>query len=234
MTAAIELRSLSKSDGGATVLDGLELSVAAGEAVAVVGPSGCGKTTLLRLIAGLEAPDDGEIHLAGRLVGRPGYSEAPHRRNVSFVFQVPALWPHMTVLQNVLFGLHRWPRHEAMARATDLLARMGLEELSRRYPDELSTGQSRRVALARSLAVRARCILLDEPFTNVDMALKQRLFDLIVEESEGTTVLLVTHEHGEAQRLTTRVLTMVDGRLAGPSPDGGHPSPQAPRSEATT
>ncbi len=210
---ALQVRDLAKAYGGQPVLAGVNLTLGWGETVAVVGPSGCGKTTLLRLIAGLDMPDDGEIRLNGRLASRKGQVLAPHERSIGFVFQEPALWPHMSVLQNVLFALRRRPRDEARARATALLDQMGIAALARRYPDQLSVGQARRVALARALAPRPDYLLLDEPLTSLDLALKDELVVLLRGESSHAAVVLVTHDPGEAHSLAQAVYALQGGRL---------------------
>jgi iron(III) transport system ATP-binding protein len=212
---AIAVRGLTRRYGSTTVLDGLDLEVATGEAVVIVGPSGSGKSTLLRLIAGLEMPDAGEIRLDGTVVSRPGWLLPPHRRGIGFVFQTAALWPHMTVAQNILFGLHGVPRSQARDRLRQVLAEMELDGLDRRYPDQLSVGQARRVALARALAPRPRYLLLDEPLTSLDPELKVHLLALIgaIAVDAQTTMVHVTHDAEEAERIGQRVLVLAGGTL---------------------
>jgi iron(III) transport system ATP-binding protein len=196
-------------------LDDVSLEVPDGDRLAIEGPSGSGKSTLLRLIAGLDLPDTGEVYLADRLASRSGWGLEPHRREVGFVFQSAALWPHMTVRQNVLFGLKRWPRPEAERRVEALLGQMWLGHLGRRYPDEVSGGEARRVALARTLAPRPRHLLLDEPLASLDPELKNELLALILSyaRDRGGTLLYVTHDRAEALAVAPRVLRLRAGRV---------------------
>ncbi len=218
----IVVKGLAKHFGDTTALSGVSLEIPDGDAVAVVGPSGSGKTTLLRLIAGLELPDQGEVYLDATLASRPGWALEPHRRGIGFVFQTPALWPHMTVAQNILFGMHGLPKPAARERLKNLLGRMGLVGFDRRYPDQLSAGQARRVALARALAPEPRILLLDEPLTNVDELLKAQLAALILEctSESGANVVYVTHDHSEARRIGRRALVLRGGQLIEEDPGG--------------
>lgn len=211
----IVTRGLVKRFGAALAVDGVNLDVAAGDLVALVGPSGSGKTTLLRLIAGLEVPDAGEVAIGGRMVSQPGFVREPHRRGIGFVFQSGALWPHMRVAQNILFALHGRPAAAARERLGELVAQMDLDGLGRRYPDQLSAGQARRVALARALAPEPAILLLDEPLTNVEPELKARLAALILAQAAqtGATVIHVTHDAAEARLIGRHVLAMRAGRL---------------------
>lgn len=213
----IAVTSLSRYYDGVRALEDVSFEIASGAALAVVGPSGSGKTTLLRLIAGLELPDSGEVHLDGCVVSRPGWALAPHRRGVGLVFQSPALWPHMTVAQNILFGLRGLPHAEARTRLEALLAQTGLKGLERRYPHQISGGQARRVALARALAPRPRFLLLDEPLTNLDARLKEEMLELILAAARdaAATLLYVTHQMEEATRVARRVLRLEAGRVFG-------------------
>jgi iron(III) transport system ATP-binding protein len=211
----IEVRQVAKTYGESTVLASLSFEVPDGGSLAIMGPSGCGKTTLLRLIAGLEPPDEGEIYLGGRMVSSKKYLLPPYRREIGMVFQSPALWPHMTVAENVRYGLKGIPRGAAKERVEELLERMGIGELINRFPGEISGGQARRAALARALAPCPRYLLLDEPLTNVEAQLKEKLISLILEEKEkhGATLVCVTHERSEAQRLADRVVVLEGGLL---------------------
>ena len=211
----IETRQVAKKYGEVPVLAGISFSVPERGALAVMGPSGSGKTTLLRLIAGLEPPDEGEIRLGGRLASSNNFLLPPYRRDVGMVFQSPALWPHMTVAENVRYGLKGIPRGAAKERVEELLERMGIGELRNRFPGEISGGQARRVALARALAPRPRFLLLDEPLTNVEAQLKEKLILLIREEKEkhGATLVCVTHERSEAQRLAEQVVVLEGGLI---------------------
>jgi iron(III) transport system ATP-binding protein len=208
----IRLDGVTKRFGDTTAVDGASLCVERGEVVALLGPSGCGKTTLLRLIAGFERPDNGSVEVAERRVAGPGAWVPPEQRRVGMVFQDYALFPHLTVSENVGFGL---PRRERAARVTELLAVVGLDALGRRYPHELSGGQQQRVALARALAPSPELVLLDEPWSNVDPFLRESLRSEVAEiiRPLGVTVLLVTHDREEAFSLADRIALMRDGAV---------------------
>jgi ABC-type Fe3+/spermidine/putrescine transport system ATPase subunit len=205
----LSARKISKSFGSVRAVNTVSLDLDAGSTLVIRGASGSGKTTLLRLLAGLELPDEGEIWINGR----PGGSLPPHRRGMGFVFQSPALWPHLTVAGNILFGLAGRPRREARQRLEQLLERTGLAGLGKRYPDQLSGGQARRVALARALAPRPRCLLMDEPLTNLDGELKEKMLAFIQEETAGagSSLIYVTHDDAEACQLGDRVVVMAEG-----------------------
>jgi iron(III) transport system ATP-binding protein len=212
--AVVEVTGVRKAFGDATVLDGLDLVVEPGSVVALLGPSGCGKTTLLRSIAGLEAPESGEIRLNGRTVTGPGVFVPAERRNVGMVFQDWALFPHLSVGRNVGFGLSRAERRSG--RVEEALRLVDLAGFADRDPTRLSGGQRQRVALARALATRPSVLLLDEPFSNLDASLRvqvraevhQLLTDL------GITAVFVTHDQEEAFVVGDRVAVMLDGRIA--------------------
>jgi iron(III) transport system ATP-binding protein len=210
----IALRGVVKAFGTTRVLDGVDLEVAAGEGVVLLGPSGCGKTTVLRLVAGLDLPDAGEVLIDGEVVSQPGLAVAPHRRGIGFAFQRSALWPHLTVAGNVAFALDGSPRGETRRRVGEMLERLGLDGLGGRYPDQLSGGQARRVGLARALVAERPILLLDEPLTNIEPDLKTRLLDEITAQRErtGASVLYVTHDADEASGAGTRVLRIETGR----------------------
>ena len=213
----IRIRDLVKRWGDRAVADKLALCVAPGEAVAIVGPSGSGKTTLLRMIAGLELPEAGEIRLGGRRVDQ---RDAPHTRGLAFLFQTAALWPHMTVAENVLFGLDDLPRAERRTRVDLLLERVGLSGFADRYPAGLSGGEARRVALVRALAPRRAILLLDEPTSNLNPELREAINVLVGEEraAGGTTLVVATHDQADVTRLAGRRLILDDGRLAEAEP----------------
>ena len=212
----LELYAICCRYGQQTVVPSLSLTVEAGELVSLLGPSGCGKTTVLRAIAGFEPIYAGAIRLHGRQVAQPGLQLPPEQRGLGMVFQDYALFPHLTVAQNVAFGLHRWSADQARAAVARLLALVGLEAWTARYPHELSGGQQQRVALARALAPRPALLLLDEPFSNLDVDLRERLSlevrDLL--RHEGTTGLLVTHDQHEAFAVSDRVAVLHQGRLS--------------------
>ena len=209
----VEIHDLWAGYGAETVLRGIELAVEPGELVAVLGPSGCGKTTLLRLIAGLEAPHRGTIAIAGRQVAGDGAWVPPERRQVGLVFQDGTLFPHLTAERNVRFGLRRGPARDD--RVKTCLERVGLWDKRHRYPDELSGGEQQRVALARAMAPEPSVILLDEPFASLDAGLRQGLREELREvlDAAGMTAVLVTHDQEEAFSVADRVAVMREGSL---------------------
>jgi iron(III) transport system ATP-binding protein len=196
-------------------VDRASFGLAAGEMGVLIGPSGCGKTTLLRAVAGLEPVTAGEIRLAGSVVSRAGFAVPPESRRIGMVFQDYALFPHLTVADNVRFGLHGWSRSEQAARVKDVLQLVGLASSANRYPHELSGGQQQRVALARALAPQPQLLLLDEPFSNLDVELRERLAHevrAILKEAQ-TTALFVTHDQMEAFAIGDVIGVMSQGRL---------------------
>lgn len=198
--------------GGRVVLDDVDLTVSAGELVALVGPSGCGKSTLLRVVAGLESAESGSVFLAGRNVT----AVSAEKRRVGLVFQDNALFGHLRVDRNVAFGLRHLPKRERALRVTEMLELVGLAHLARRYPHQLSGGEQQRVALARALAPAPDVVLLDEPFGALDEVLRGDLGwevkDILRRRS--TAAVLVTHDRQEALTLGDRVAVMEGGRLA--------------------
>jgi iron(III) transport system ATP-binding protein len=202
---------------GAPAVDRLSLRAEAGQVLALLGPSGCGKTTTLRLIAGFEMPDEGEIAIAGRVMteARRGISVPPEERGVGVVFQDYALFPHLTVADNVGFGLHALPRGERRDRVRAVLDLVGLLDFAPRYPHELSGGQQQRVAVARALAPAPALILLDEPFSNLDADLRSQMRDEVekVLRGTGTTAVFVTHDQEEAFTIADVVGVLNAGRL---------------------
>ncbi len=214
-TPALTLTNIHKQYGDVCAVQHLSLTVHAGELLTLVGPSGCGKSTLLRLITGLERPDTGSIAINGRVVAGDGVLLPPEARHVSLVFQDYALFPHMTIADNIMFGLQGWHRNERHQRVRDVLDLVQLPSIARRYPHELSGGQQQRVALARALAPRPAVVLLDEPFSNLDRALRSTLRDDVQAalQADHTTAILVTHDQEEALLLGDRVAVMQDGRL---------------------
>jgi iron(III) transport system ATP-binding protein len=198
--------------GRTQALSGFNLDVARGQVLALVGPSGCGKTTALRIIAGLEAPDQGTVEIGGRLVAGPGVNVAPEKRRVALVFQDFALFPHLTVEANVAYGL---PKGRMRGRVAELLALVRLDGLARRMPHELSGGQQQRVALARALASEPDLILLDEPFSNLDPSVREEVRGEVRQllRSVGITAIIVTHDQEEALSLAAEVAVMIDGAV---------------------
>jgi iron(III) transport system ATP-binding protein len=212
---SVRLEGVEKRFGDTHAVAGVDLDLREGELVAVLGPSGCGKTTLLRLIAGFEAPDAGTIAVGGELVAGAGRSVPPERRRIGMVFQDYALFPHLRVEANVGFGLARRSPADRRALTRDTLALVGLEQKADRYPHELSGGERQRVALARALAPQPEIVLLDEPFSSLDATLRadlRRDVETILREA-AATALLVTHDQEEALSLADRVAVMRDGRI---------------------
>ncbi|MDP2085709.1 MAG: ABC transporter ATP-binding protein [Gemmobacter sp.] len=215
--ARIELSGVTRRFDAVAAVDAVSLSVPAGAFFALLGPSGCGKTTLLRLIAGLDRPDAGQIALDGQVMAGAGVFVAPEARELGMVFQSYALWPHMTVAQNIRFGLalRGLGRSEEGARVSEALAMVGLDGMGDRLPHRLSGGQRQRVALARSLALRPRLILLDEPLANLDAHLRQQMLAEFrrLHGTLGIGFVLVTHDQDEAMAVATHVGVMSAGRL---------------------
>ena len=213
---AVTVRSLTKAFGAAEVLRGIELDVPEQSVTAILGPSGCGKTTLLRLIAGFEVPDSGEIQLGTRMVCGKGTFVGPQHRGVGYVPQEGALFPHLDVAHNITFGLRRGERRSGH-RVEELLDLVGLDPVVRqRFPHQLSGGQQQRVALARALAPGPSLILLDEPFSSLDAGLREGTGRAVVKalKATATTALLVTHDQAEALSLADQVAVMRNGTLA--------------------
>ncbi len=210
---AIRARSLTKHFGDAVALDRFSLDVWSGGILTLVGPSGCGKTTALRIMAGFETPESGTVEIHGRQVVGPSTMVAPDKRRVGMVFQDYALFPHMTVAKNVGYGVIGRPDDRALVR--DSIEMVGLAGLEERLPTELSGGQQQRVALARALAPNPDVILLDEPFSNLDASLRDRVrrdLRTIIAEA-GTTAVFVTHDQEEALAMSDMVAVMQRGRV---------------------
>ena len=212
----LELSSVSlQYDVGEFRIDDISLSLQEGELACILGPSGCGKSTLLRAIAGFQPIEQGQITLGGKSLSTPTHQVDPEQRGIGMVFQDHALFPHLTVAQNVGFGLHRLNAAEKQARITDWLEVVGLSDHAQQYPHELSGGQSQRVALARTLAPQPRLVLLDEPFSNLDTDLRGAL-GLEVRsllKQVNTTAIMVTHDQHDAFALGDQIAVMRAGRL---------------------
>jgi iron(III) transport system ATP-binding protein len=219
--AAVEFQSVSKRYGSVTALDSVSFTIAPATLVTLLGPSGCGKTTLLRLVAGLEAPSGGRIMIGGADVTLLPASE----RDVSMVFQSYALFPHMTVLENVCYGLRAlgMKQRQAAEKAAEKLSQVGLRGYERRLPSELSGGQQQRVAVARAIVLEPKVLLFDEPLSNLDAKLRRRVREEIheLQQSLLLTALYVTHDQQEALAISDRILVM---NVAGIAQDG---SPRA-------
>ena len=215
--AHISIKGLAKRFDAQNAVHGLDLDIEDREFVTLLGPSGCGKTTTLRLLAGLATPDAGEISIDGHVVSSPGHVLPPERRQMGMVFQSYALWPHMSVFENVAFGLTlKWvSRSEVRTRVQNALAMVGLEGLGERTPNALSGGQQQRVALARSLVTEPSILLLDEPLSNLDAKLRERMrFELKeLHRRTGITFVYVTHDQAEAMVLSDRIAVLNAGLL---------------------
>ena len=194
---------------------GVSLGLHAGDIGVLIGPSGCGKTTLLRAVAGLEPVSSGDIRLTKSVVSSATLSVPPEQRRIGMVFQDYALFPHLSVGRNVAFGIHQLPRAEQAARVAEVLQLVGLEGSENRYPHELSGGQQQRVALARALAPQPSMLLLDEPFSNLDVALRERLASEVrgILKAAGATALFVTHDQFEAFAIGDVIGVMHEGHL---------------------
>lgn len=211
----LTLKHIACQYGSQTVFQDLCLDIQAGELACLLGPSGCGKTTALRAIAGFEPITAGEIRLHNEVISRLNYTLAPEQRHIGMVFQDYALFPHQSVFNNVCFGIRKLARAEQRARVEKLLAIVGLSKYAQRYPHELSGGQQQRVALARALAPQPAMILLDEPFSNLDVDLRERLSlevrDIL--KDQAITGLLVTHDQHEAFALGDKIGVMSAGKI---------------------
>ncbi len=211
------LSGLTKAYGKLTVVDGVDLTLEEGEFVSLLGPSGCGKTTTLRMIAGFVDPTGGTILVDGNVLSAPGAVVPPERRGMSMIFQSYAIWPNMTVEENVAFGLRlrKLAREEVRRRTGEILEVVKLNHLAHRYPAELSGGQQQRVALARAIVVKPAVLLLDEPLSNLDANLREEMrFEIrrLHDEFRITTVY-VTHDQGEAMATSDRIAVMNAGRI---------------------
>jgi iron(III) transport system ATP-binding protein len=215
--AVVELDGVTKRFGALKAVDDFSLRVEHGLLVSLLGPSGCGKTTALRLVAGFLAPDGGSIKVGERLISAPGRVLPPERRNMSMIFQSYALWPHMTIAENVAYGLRlrRLPRAEIAQRVAAILAVTRLAALAERYPADISGGQQQRVALARALVVEPEILLLDEPLSNLDANLREEMrFEIRrLHDAYRYTTLYVTHDQAEAMTTADLIVVMNQGRI---------------------
>ncbi|PRY66892.1 iron(III) transport system ATP-binding protein [Vreelandella songnenensis] len=214
--AALSLSGVRHIFDTRQVVKGIDLEIAPGEVVCLLGPSGCGKTTLLRIAAGLEVLQEGQVSLEGRCIAAPGQRHVPpEKRGVGLAFQDSALFPHLSVLENVSFGLKHLPARARHEQALALLEQLGMAGYAQSYPHQLSGGQQQRVALARALAPRPQLMLLDEPFSSLDARLRDRIRDdtLHVLKKLGSATLLVTHDPEEAMFMADRIALMRDGRI---------------------
>jgi iron(III) transport system ATP-binding protein len=211
------LSGVARRFGSVTAVDDFNLTLAAGEFVSLLGPSGCGKTTTLRMIAGFLAPSAGTIALDGQVISSPGAALPPEKRNMSMIFQSYAIWPNMTVAQNVAFGLEvrKRPRAEVRQRVEQILDVVRMQHLRDRYPQELSGGQQQRVALARAIVVQPGVLLLDEPLSNLDANLREEMRYEIrrLHDEFRITTVYVTHDQAEAMVTSDRIAVMNQGRV---------------------
>src|SRR3989441_4681013 len=228
----VTIKGLTKRYGDLAALEGLDLRVEPGELVSLLGPSGCGKTTTLRLVAGFLRPEAGEIWVGDRCLSSPTSVVPPERRRMAMIFQSYALWPHMTVAQNITYGLRLKPgvpKAAREARVKEMLKVVQLAGYESRYPGELSGGQQQRVAVARALVVEPEILLLDEPLSNLDANLREEMrFEIRrLHETFGNTTLYVTHDQGEATVISDRIAVLKAGKVAqaGTAGDLHHPPP---------
>ena len=211
----LEIRNLRRAFEGRAVVDDVSLTIMPGQVTCLLGPSGCGKSTTLRMIAGVEMQDSGEIHVDGQLICDTVYRVPPERREIGLMFQDFALFPHLSVADNVAFGIKTRDKAARRARVRELLERVDLARFIDGYPHQLSGGEQQRVALARALAPKPKIMLMDEPFSGLDNRLRDGIRDetLTILKEEGTAVLLVTHEPDEAMRMADEIALMRDGRI---------------------
>lgn len=211
----IKLHQLTKrfKNASKSAVDSFDLEINKGEIITLLGPSGCGKTTCLRMIAGFEQPTSGEIRIGDQIVCNESFSLPPEKRGIGMVFQDYALFPHLSVEKNVMFGLSALKGAEKKLRTKEILELVGLELFANRFPHELSGGQQQRVALARALAPQPQVILLDEPFSNLDTGLREKMrYDInLILRKANTTAIIVTHDQKDAFAVSDRVVVMNEG-----------------------
>ena len=221
--ARIVLDKISFSYGEQPLLQDFSLAVDSGEICCLLGSSGCGKTTVLRLLAGLEVPQKGNISIDGKIVSSSGQIRVKSsKRSLAYIFQDLALWPHLNVYENVAFGPRENKWKDVKARVEEMLEFFGLQEMAGRYPHQLSGGQQQMLAIARSMVMQPKVLLMDEPLSNVDVKLKHKILELVKElrEKFGLSIVYVTHDHREAFAIADKVVVMNKGRIeAGGSVD---------------
>lgn len=211
----LELKNIAVSFSGKSIIENISFSLDRGKIGCLLGPSGCGKTTLLRTIAGFELPDSGEIFIGGKEESHKGWAKPPEQRRIGMVFQDFALFPHLSVHDNIAFGLKRMSRPEKDSRVNSLLQMVGLSESGKKFPHQLSGGQQQRVALARALAPKPEVLLLDEPFSSMDSELRQQLALEVLDilRHANITTIFVTHDQTEAFTLADEIGVMASGQL---------------------
>lgn len=213
----LKIKELTKKFDSLVAVNRVSLDCKKGETLTVLGPSGCGKTTLLRLVAGFEKPDQGEILLNGEVVSQPNKIIAPNKRDLGMIFQDLALWPHMTVEQNIEFSLRskKMNKTERKKEVKEILGKINLEGFEKRYPNKLSGGEQQRVALARSLVSKPKLLLMDEPLSSLDSILKGELIQLLtsLKDQLELTMVYVTHDQEEAKSVADRIAVMNCGRI---------------------
>lgn len=211
----IQLEQITKCFHGSQqpAVDAINLNIERGEIITLLGPSGCGKTTTLRMLAGFENPSTGKITIGDQVVYDNHKSLPPEKRGIGMVFQDYALFPHLTIEKNVMFGLNKWKRKERKERTQEVLELVGLADFANRYPSQISGGQQQRVALARALAPRPLVVLMDEPFSNLDAGLREKMRYEITSilRKANTTAIIVTHDQKDAFAVSDRVVVMKDG-----------------------
>jgi len=215
----IKISGLSKSYDKRYVLENISAEISDNSSVVITGPSGCGKSTLLRLIAGLEIPCAGTIEINKECASsEKGIIIPPYLRRIGYMFQSPALWPHMTVMENITFGIHDVSKSEAELRCSELMEILSVSALKDRYPSKISGGEARRIALARALAPRPQILLLDEPLVNLNPSLKEDMIELIIDWQKETkcTLVYVTHEEKEAEMISKTRFRIESGQFVSP------------------
>ncbi|MDC0033014.1 ABC transporter ATP-binding protein [Alphaproteobacteria bacterium] len=213
--SGIQAEHVSHCYGGLPVLQDMNLEVGSREILTLLGPSGCGKTTMLRLLAGLEELQEGSITVDGNVLANGVINVPPENRSVSLLFQDFALFPHLTVIDNIIFGLKNWPTTEKRARALHVLDQVGMIEFADIYPHQLSGGQQQRVALARARGPRPRIMLMDEPFSNLDTSLRRQVREIVlwVLQNSVSATVMVTHDPEEAMFMSDRIAVVNEGRI---------------------
>lgn len=212
----INLKNITHSYNDKSVLQGLSLNFKANSVTCLLGDSGCGKTTILRLIAGLETPQNGQIIIEDKVVtNNDQIIIPPHKRNTGFIFQELALWPHFTVFKNIAFGLESRKERNITKTVTDILDFFGIQDHAYKYPHQLSGGQKQLVAIARSLVLKPKILLMDEPLASLDVKLKRKILDHIknIVRKFDITIVYVTHNHKEAFELANNIVVLNDGKI---------------------